>query len=453
MIADRIRHIKCDEAKPSCLKCTSTGRICDGYELRASIETTNEAARAQVVPRYPISVVVNPSLGIPGTHEESELFEKFYYSSGHRISVVLNSKLVYQLVLQTYHSDKAVRSIVIAITALITGYQAEAANGLPTQPASQFTLRHYHKGLQWLQKLIADDPGRPTELTIISSLLLAIFEFLRCHWTNSYMHFHSGLKILKRETSPSRGLSPLKEEIHRSFSGIDRRAALWYYIEPGKLHQRPQIWRHCCNTPPTGDSQSSIYEAAMSLNALTGSLYQVWNSIFHDGSSGSIFQIKGRLEVEPDAIYTQLDDLAGAMDTIVAKLSDGVSRDMIHLTAALTIDEILALLMFDLASPKPEFSEDKIKKHMFLLILKLAESIIRSGSVKGVVANLRGKLSNIASGEAPIRSGVIFPPESTAVECKDLELRQTAISLLSRRPWGVPSDSATVAREIEGKSS
>jgi hypothetical protein len=28
---DRIRHIKCDEAKPSYSRCKSTGRHCDGY--------------------------------------------------------------------------------------------------------------------------------------------------------------------------------------------------------------------------------------------------------------------------------------------------------------------------------------------------------------------------------------------------------------------------------------
>ena len=420
-----------------------------------------------MIPHYPRSVVVNPSLGIPGTPEESGLFEKFYYSSGHRISLLLNSKLVYQLILQTYHSDKAVRSIVIAITALVTGYRTEGANGLFTRPASEFTLRHYHKSLQWLQKLIVDDPGRPTELTIISSMLLAIFEFMRCQWTNSYMHCHNGLRILKTQTSSSRGFSPLKEEILRCFSGFDRRAALWYYIEPGKLHQHPQIWRPCganhidlaCidrvdfiryNTPPTEDAQSSIYEAARSLNALTERMYQVWKSIFDAGSSGSIFQIDGRLEVKPDVIDTQLDDLAGAMDTFVAKLSDGVSSDMINLTGALTIDEILALLMLDLASPKPQLSEDKIRKHMFLLILKLAESVIRSGSVKGVVAALYGKLSSIAGGASPIRPRVIFPPQFTAVEHQDLELRQTAISLLSMKPWGESSVSATVAREIEG---
>ena len=345
--------------------------------------------------------------------------------------------------------------MVIAITALVTGYQAEGANGLLTQPASEFTLRQYHKGLQWLQKLIADDPSRPTELTLISSLLLTVFEFMRCQWTNSYIHCHSGLRILKRETSPTQGFSPLKEEILRSFSGIDQRAALWYYLEPGKLHPCPQIWRRCCNTPSTGDAQSSVYQAATSLNALMGSMYQIWNSISDDGSRGSIFQIDGRLEVKPEAIDTQLDDLAGEMDRFVAELSEGVSSDMIHLTAALTMNEILALLKLDLASPKSELSEDKIKNYMSLLIPKLAESAIRSGSVEGVVAALHSKLSSIAGGDSPIRPGVIGPRNFTAVECQecqDLQLRPTAISLLSLKPWGLLSDSVNVAREVEGKS-
>lgn len=427
--------------------------MCDGYELRASIETINEAAQAQVVPGHRASVDINPRLGIPGTHEEDRLFEKFIHSSGRRISAVLDSKLVYQLVLQNYHSDKAVRSIVIAITALVTGYEAEGGNGLLTKPASEFTLRQYHKGLQWLRKLIVDDPGRPTELTLISCLLLTIFEFIRCHWTNSCMHCHSGLKILKRETSPSRSLSHPKEEILHAFSGVDRRAALWYYIEPSKLHKRPQIWRSCCFTPPTGDAHLSLYEAANSWHALVGSMYQKWNSMFDDADSGSILQTNGKLEVQRDAIATQLDTVTRVVDTFIERVNDIVSRDMTHQTAALALNKISALLMLDLASPTPELSEDKIKKQMFLLILKLAEPMIRTGSVERILAAVYGNLSSMAGVVSPIRPGVIFPLHFTALGCQDTELRQTAISLLSLKPWREgPWHSATVAREIEGKS-
>ena len=445
--------------------------MCDGYELRASIETINEAAQAQLIPVHRTSVVVNPKLGILGTHEEGGLFEKFYYISGRKIFAVLNSKLVYQFVLQTYHSDKAVRSIVIAITALVTGHQAEGGNALLTLPPSEFTLRQYHKGLQWLRKSIVDGPGRPTELTLISCLLLTIFEFIRCHWTNSYMHCHSGLKILRRETIPSRGLSPLKEAIHRAFSGVDRRAALWYYV-PGKLYQRPQIWRRCWHIPPTGNAQSSLSEAARSWSA---SMYQKWDSIFDDASSGrpilqmnekleikrdaaaiqlDILQMNEKLEIKRDAAAIQLDDLTELMDAYVARRRNNVSREIIHQSAALTINEIIALLMLDLASPTPEPPEAKLRKQMFFLILKLAESVIRTGRVDPIVATLLSKLSNTVGGDSLVPSAIIFPLYFAAVECQDLELRQTAIALLSLKSWreGGPWGSATVARKIEEES-
>ena len=138
-----------------------------------------------------------------------------------------------------------------------------------------------------------------------------------------------------------------------------------------------------------------------------------------------------KLKVKRDATATQLDDVTDVMDTYVARRRDNVSRDRIPQTAALTINQILALLMLDLASPTPELSKGKLINQIFLLIVKLAESLIRTGSVEWVVA----------------------PLHFTAVECQDLELRQTAISLLSVKSWRErPWDSAAIAQEIEEKS-
>ena len=421
--------------------------MCDDYGFRASIQTIKEAIRPQVVTGIPTPIVVNPRPEFPETHEECGLFENFYYSCGRVLSDALKLKLAKQFVLQSYQSDKAVRSIVIAITALDTGYQAEAGNGLCIQHASDFTLRQYHKSLQWLRKLMIDDPGRPIELTLISCLLLACFEFMRGDCINSYIHCHSGLKILRRETTPSQCLSPLKSEILRAFSGLDRRAALGYYLEPNTLYQCPLMWRRFCGARPIGDAQSSVHEAAKSLNALMGYMYQPCNSMFDGESSGTIVPFFEKLEVKRDATYIQLDKLAGMMDTFIAKLSNDVRRDLSQQTAVLMMNEILSLLMLDLASPSPGPLQGLIKKHMFLHIVTLAEFVVRTGSVEQIMAALHGKIA----GDPAIRTGLILPLHFTAVECQDLELRQTAISLLSSKPWQEGQwDSAAVARGIEG---
>lgn len=43
----RIRKVKCDEAKPSCTKCISTGRTCDGYSTLPFSRTDLRAASAE----------------------------------------------------------------------------------------------------------------------------------------------------------------------------------------------------------------------------------------------------------------------------------------------------------------------------------------------------------------------------------------------------------------------
>src|SRR5271170_3044775 len=50
MMLLRIRQIKCDERKPRCERCTSTGRNCDGYDpLRALLF---EVSRAKELPLF-----------------------------------------------------------------------------------------------------------------------------------------------------------------------------------------------------------------------------------------------------------------------------------------------------------------------------------------------------------------------------------------------------------------
>ena len=44
----RIRKVKCDEKKPSCQKCISTGRVCDGYESVFRITTSQRRASKEV---------------------------------------------------------------------------------------------------------------------------------------------------------------------------------------------------------------------------------------------------------------------------------------------------------------------------------------------------------------------------------------------------------------------
>lgn len=51
----RIRRVKCDEEKPACVRCTSTGRTCDGYEMDTS-------GTRKMQPQQQSSPNLNPSI-------------------------------------------------------------------------------------------------------------------------------------------------------------------------------------------------------------------------------------------------------------------------------------------------------------------------------------------------------------------------------------------------------
>ncbi|KAF2493017.1 hypothetical protein BU16DRAFT_424028, partial [Lophium mytilinum] len=62
-ITCRIRRVKCDEDKPDCKRCTSTGRKCDGYEPpKAQKQDSQAVVRAA---RPPKSTRLSTSL-LPG---------------------------------------------------------------------------------------------------------------------------------------------------------------------------------------------------------------------------------------------------------------------------------------------------------------------------------------------------------------------------------------------------
>jgi hypothetical protein len=64
----RIRRVKCDEAKPHCQRCTSTGRKCDGYATPKA-STTAQPRGMEMVPIGPMRAMSTAGGGFLLTSE------------------------------------------------------------------------------------------------------------------------------------------------------------------------------------------------------------------------------------------------------------------------------------------------------------------------------------------------------------------------------------------------
>ncbi|KAI8950543.1 hypothetical protein F4801DRAFT_602265 [Xylaria longipes] len=172
----KTRRVKCDEALPACLRCTSTGRTCDGY---GHINTPTEA------------------------HTCSQLAGFF------------GSDFWERLVLQAAHHEPAIRHAIIAIA---SRHELALQQTAEIDVAGVFTLGRYNLAIKHLLDPSFPKGKRDVDVYLICSILFACFENIRGNNALAITHIQSGVKLL-RETAYDRRTGALH---HQQFGSTSR---------------------------------------------------------------------------------------------------------------------------------------------------------------------------------------------------------------------------------------
>ncbi|KAE8445520.1 hypothetical protein EG329_013283 [Mollisiaceae sp. DMI_Dod_QoI] len=206
-ITCRIRRIKCDEGKPSCHKCTSTGRKCDGYIVatndrkgQPTKELTPTLNNAVLDPALPQMAVVP----FQGTKSEQRAFHYFQQETVPQICGFYRSQFWFQSVLQACHHNPAIRHAAIALGALHEQYGSAAPPTAMTKHredliAGGFALQQYNKAIHALVEPAAGTLRKPqqrVDVALITCILFACFDALRGHLGTVFDHIDGGVKIL-----------------------------------------------------------------------------------------------------------------------------------------------------------------------------------------------------------------------------------------------------------------
>ncbi|KAL2835667.1 hypothetical protein BJY01DRAFT_68622 [Aspergillus pseudoustus] len=201
----KIRRVKCDEQRPSCAKCTSSGRACDGYGI------WGEPMGALAKPRPQPSSVFYPPQSLPGlSQEEKGHLHRFRHFVASRLAQPFGSYFWTSLVLQISLSEPAVVHASIALTCAYEIFlpSRDRITSHPT-PNLSFLLRQYNRAIRALtSKVELSDPAS-LQTAAVSSILFVCLETLRGDPNATHAHFSSGVKILsqlqhRQERSPSK---------------------------------------------------------------------------------------------------------------------------------------------------------------------------------------------------------------------------------------------------------
>jgi hypothetical protein len=201
----RARRIKCDEGRPACSRCTSTGRTCEGYGIWGggrnigSISSDKKSlpwGTDVFAPRPPAPISV-----LAATTQEKEYFDWFKTRTLHRLSGSFISRFWKVLVIQASFQEPAVMHAVLALSAIhrrgvVTAAEGKTPSMMFVRSQDHFALAHYLQAIQHLRTHFDTHDKASFRVALMTCILFVTFDFFRGHFEAGQCHLKSGLRIL-----------------------------------------------------------------------------------------------------------------------------------------------------------------------------------------------------------------------------------------------------------------
>ncbi|KAF2031604.1 hypothetical protein EK21DRAFT_62816 [Setomelanomma holmii] len=240
----KIRKVKCDEEKPHCKRCTSTGRTCDGYDNNfrpPSHSPSSSPPSGLTAPqngrdliRSVSPVPLAPALRLK-TAQERDSFEFFTTYAVSSLRGFLDSPFWQREILQAAHQHESVQHCVVALGAMhrrfYEGSNSHINGADLTDQYLQFALRQSNQAIQGLLK--ASGPGGRAnsvdKVTLMTcSVLFSSMACLQGHQREGLQHLRSGIRMLNEldeEVNSKAQGHPIDVDSLRSiFVGLDMQA-------------------------------------------------------------------------------------------------------------------------------------------------------------------------------------------------------------------------------------
>ncbi|KAK9242857.1 hypothetical protein V1506DRAFT_546150 [Lipomyces tetrasporus] len=202
-ITCKIRRVKCDEEKPSCHRCRSAGRKCDGYgppSTLAPSTTNNKTKDIRIIQHTPqvtqgIRMWMLPSFDRLLTETEYSSLEFF-----HLQTVSCFGTKAGDFLLRAAYHEPSIRLAAMALGSLHRIFLLEGYDQ-SRQQKTQYALRQYNSAIRQALNLFSRIPEGSTDVLLSICILFFCFESLQGHFKMAVQHVVSGLRILKQQES------------------------------------------------------------------------------------------------------------------------------------------------------------------------------------------------------------------------------------------------------------
>ncbi|KAK2596772.1 hypothetical protein QQS21_006167 [Conoideocrella luteorostrata] len=203
----RIRRVKCDEGQPACVRCISTGRKCDGYDINAKPRSRQNQT---LVKQIPIRRIYPPTPSLPrplqadisGTEMERFYFHCFRSIAGQAVGIrhKYNAMFWKDCIPRYCYEVDSVRHAFVAFGAAYHNFQTAGERVDPAAPPSRterFIIQQYTLALSGLAQDIQQvNVRRQYGIVLISCLAFFCVEMLRNDGQAALTHLSNGLQLM-----------------------------------------------------------------------------------------------------------------------------------------------------------------------------------------------------------------------------------------------------------------
>ncbi|KAF7171390.1 hypothetical protein CNMCM5623_003767 [Aspergillus felis] len=235
----KTRRVKCDESRPACRRCVSTGQVCDGYGIwggGGSPYGRPQSNRA-------LSTYCTPLPVGSMTSEEQTYFDWFMAKTTKKFAGLFTSDFWETLVLQASAQEPAVRHALVALSAAHRFDRSREPWSIPSTyvfDVEQFTLQQYNKAIHHLRLRMGSTQKNTLRVALVTCMIFVTLEYLRGQYQMGSAHLRYAIQLLASISAPKPRssmspsiLSPAEDFTHTtlidSYSRLTVQAAMQYY--------------------------------------------------------------------------------------------------------------------------------------------------------------------------------------------------------------------------------
>ncbi|KAI8689347.1 Zn(2)-C6 fungal-type domain-containing protein [Fusarium keratoplasticum] len=399
-ITCKARKVKCDEAKPECNRCVSTGRKCDGY-------LPQKQDKQRLWPKNQ-QLLANPTRTFPGieTRNEGRALQYFCDVAGPFLSGPADRYFWTHLVMQFANFEPAVRHSIVAISSL---YE-QLPSGLPQGTGAQdqrLILTHYNAAIRELKTMTAPEKQ---PLVLLVCILFICIEFLQSNDEAALKHCKHGITMLAQ--------CGAGYEWTRQFLGpIFRRLSLFPFFFGRENSHYPSLHALSGSVPKS-------FQSFADARSLMDELFTRSVRIMRLGDDYRVGQL--RHQPFPDSLYDEGMAVNSLLDTWDTLFTTFLSTDSACNTAIAERPSVIAqqslLIRFDvcriMAGMAVERQEGPYDRHLetFKNLAERLESLASSVPLVAKGGDARSIKFTFDMGFMPVMS-------FCTLKCRDLKTR------------------------------